>query len=292
MYLIYLIRNQITDKILVGQTKQGKTKRMKQHIYNSSRGCKFLLEASMRKWGDKYFTICTIVDGIKSWKEANRLETLWIKRLDSNNRQVGYNMTSGGEGIRDPDGIVRKKLSEATKRHLGGDPKRNPAYRHDIPTEALLELRKQGVPVEEMARKYNVSISLIYRRFKKLGVPLLPNLLNQDKEISRLYLVEKYTTPEIASQIKASTAKVHKSLVRQGISIRPCGSRPRLANKEEKKCPGCRVVKSMNKYHNNSRNLDGHSTRCIECDNKDSAKYKAKLKAKKATAPSPCLGTA
>jgi len=292
MYLIYLIRNQITDKIHVGQTKQGKPKRMKQHIYDSGRGCRFLLETSMRKWGAEYFTICTIVDGIKSWKEANRLETLWIKLLDSNNRNVGYNMTSGGEGIRDPDGSVRKKLSAATKKHLGGDPKRNPAYRHDVSTEELLELRRQKVPVVNMAEKYGVSSSLIYRRFKKLGVPLIPNLLNQDEEISRLYVVEKYTTTEIASIIKASTAKVHKSLVRQGIPIRPPGSRPRLANKEEKKCPGCDVVKSMDKYHHNSRNLDRRSTRCIECDNKDSAKYKAKVRAKKETDPSPCSKTA
>lgn len=258
---------------------------MKQHIYDSGRGCRFLLETSMRKWGGKYFTICTIVDDIKSWKEANRLETLWIKLLDSNNRTTGYNMTAGGEGIRDPDGSVRKKLSEATKKHLGGDPKRNPAYRHDVPMEEILELRKQRVPVEELAEKYGVSTSLIYRRFKKLGVPLFPNLLNQDEEISRLYLVEKYTTTEISSLIKASTAKVYRSLVRQGVVIRPPGSRPRLANKEEKRCPGCDIVKSMDKYHNNSRNLDKRGTRCIECDNKDSAKYKAKVRTKKAIDP-------
>jgi GIY-YIG catalytic domain len=283
MYLIYLIRNQITDKIHIGQTKQGKPKRMKQHIYDSGRGRRFLLETSMRKWGAKYFTICTLVDGIKSWKEANRLESLWIRLLDSNNRQIGYNMTAGGEGIRDPDGAVRKKLSEATKKHQEGNPKKNPAYRHDVPTEELLRLRYQGVSVEEMARKYEVSSSLIYRRFKKLGVPLIPNLLNQDEEIYNLYVVEKYTTTEIATAIKASVAKIHDSLVRQKVTMRPPGSRPRLADKREKKCPGCGIIKSMDKYHNNSRNLDKRSTRCIECDNKDSAKYKANLRAKKAT---------
>jgi hypothetical protein len=255
---------------------QGEIKRFKQHVGEAKRGCQYLLEKSMRKWGAKYFTICTIVDGIHSWKEANRLETLWIKRLRSNDRSIGYNMTAGGEGIRDPDGSVRKKLSIATKKHLGGDPKRNPAYRHDVPIEDLLEMRRQRVPVEKMAQKYGVSLSLVYRRFKKLGVPTIPNLQNHDAEIAELYLEEGYTTTEVASLIKASPGKVHRSLVRQGIPLRPSGSIPRRALKTEKKCPGCGIVKPMSEYNKNRASSDRHTNRCRDCENKSNREAKKK----------------
>jgi transposase/DNA-directed RNA polymerase subunit RPC12/RpoP len=232
----------------------------------------------MRKWGEKFFTICAIVDGIHSLKEANRLETFWIKKLGSCDRSVGYNLSTGGEGIHDPTGEIRKKLSKATKSFLDGVPEKNPAFRHDVPTEELLEMRRQGLSVAKMAEKFGVSITLVYRRFKKLGVPSVVNLSNIDEEVRRLYVEERYTSTETAKILGVSNSKVYNSLTRQEIKLRPMGSRPRLAIKEKKKCPGCRETKSMSEYHRNSRSTDGHGVRCKECDSKDSKKYKKERK--------------
>jgi hypothetical protein len=206
------------------------------------------------------------------------LETLWIKRLDSKNRKIGYNMTAGGEGIRDPDGIVRKKLSEATKRHQGGDPKRNPAYRHDVPLEEVIAVRERGDEVRDIAKHFGVSDSCIYRRLNKNNIPLTRNTKNQDAEIANLYVKERYTTTEIASLIKASPAKVYNSLVRQEISLRPPGSIPRRALRTEKKCPGCGLTKAVSEYDINRAQSDGHTSRCRDCENKANRARRKKRK--------------
>lgn len=246
----------------------------------------------MRKHGVKYFTICPLVERIESWKEANRLEIFWIKKLRSNDREIGYNLSEGGEGIRDVTGEVAKKLSAATKRYLDGKPENNPAFRHDVSTEEVVSMRVRGDQVKDIAKHFGVSDACIYRRLNKEGIPLTRNTKNQDEEVVRLYAVEKYTTPEISSLLKISTGKAHTALKREGIPLRPPGSRPRLALKTEKNCPGCGETKPTSEYHNNSRNLDGYGTRCKECDNRASAKYKVEIKARKKTAEESYLETA
>jgi group I intron endonuclease len=278
MFVIYLIRNLINGKIYVGQTMQGLSKRMKQHAYEASRRCAYFLERAIAKWGKENFTIESLIEGIDSWQEANRLETYWIKELKSNDRSIGYNLSEGGEGIRDETGEVRRKLSASLKKHYGENPKANPAYRHDVPTDDLLRMHKEGVPIETMAGKYGVSISLIYRRFKKLDVPLSRNMKNLEEDIRRLYCEDKYTTTEIAAILDISPSKAHQSLARQGVESRPAGSRPRLAHKEEKRCPGCGIIKSMSEYNRSKKSLDGHCTRCRGCENTQSRRYKSETK--------------
>ncbi len=217
MYEIYLITNQINEKVYVGQTKQGLTERWRQHVSHSSSDGHTLLDRAINKYGNKFFTICTIVSEIKSWKEANRLEMLWIKRLRSANKNVGYNMTVGGEGVRDPTGEVRRRISATNKRRLA-DPKNHPKYRHDITVDKLLPLYANGFSDREIARQVGVSYGLVYNRLKEAGARKSKEPMPSPEDVRHLYQDENHSLAGIASVLNISQSTAWRYLQDLGIS--------------------------------------------------------------------------
>jgi group I intron endonuclease len=106
-HIIYKITNTENKKIYIGQTKKfyGKTKyginrRLKTHIKNSEKinktnGCP-KLENAIRKYGKEKFKTEQLEDC--SSDDVDDRETYYIELYDSTNRNIGYNIASGGKG--------------------------------------------------------------------------------------------------------------------------------------------------------------------------------------------------
>jgi len=122
--IIYKITNQINGKIYIGKTESSIEKRLKGHHESAKRGSKYYFHSAIRKHGIENF----IIEEIDSAEDSTRLlqlEQFYIKRENSIDPQVGYNMTLGGLGTAGYKHTeeTKKKLSEAKigeKNHMFG----------------------------------------------------------------------------------------------------------------------------------------------------------------------------
>lgn len=94
MYKIYKITNTIDGKSYIGQTTKSLEERLRKHSHPGVG--KYHLNSAIRKYGINNFTIELIEDNISSLNEAFDKEIYYIKLYNTFN--VGYNMTTGGEG--------------------------------------------------------------------------------------------------------------------------------------------------------------------------------------------------
>lgn len=100
---IYLIRNKINNKIYIGQsiniyrrwTEHLRSGQPKKYSIKSSRDSKTPIHLAMQKYGVDNFEI-SILEKCKK-ELLNEKEQYWIKILRSNNKDIGYNITSGGQ---------------------------------------------------------------------------------------------------------------------------------------------------------------------------------------------------
>ncbi len=120
---IYCIKNLINNKIYVGQSvdiftrwRKHKEKLIKGTHENSH------LQNSFNKYGINNFDFCILEQCSK--KELDDKEIYWINKYDSFNN--GYNLTSGGSGIK--DWIPSSEWKEQVKQRVQGE--NNPNYGH------------------------------------------------------------------------------------------------------------------------------------------------------------------
>lgn len=96
---IYKITNLINNKIYIGQSIDIE-KRYKNHIYfsknPSSREYNTPIHAALRYYGENNFKI-EILEKCKK-EELDEREIYYINKFSSNNREIGYNLTNGGDG--------------------------------------------------------------------------------------------------------------------------------------------------------------------------------------------------
>lgn len=109
---IYVIENDVNDKLYVGQTTKSLKKRFKQHCRADS-----LIGRAIRKYGAEHFTIRSL-EKCYSRKHQNEREVYWIATLNSK-APHGYNLTDGSEGTINPAEETREKMSMAKKGHPG-----------------------------------------------------------------------------------------------------------------------------------------------------------------------------
>ena len=108
---IYLIRNNINGKCYIGKTKHDAERgRIPQHL--NGRG-NLLIKKAIAKYGKNAFSYEILYDGII----PELLDSLEINAIKKHNCKVpnGYNLTDGGEGLRNPSLETRQKISVANK---------------------------------------------------------------------------------------------------------------------------------------------------------------------------------
>ena len=95
---IYKITNKINNKIYIGQT-YNKTiyDRFNRHIKEACPKSKSYIDRAISKYGEENF-ICELIDTANSLNELNQKEIYWISYYNSINHNIGYNLTSGGDG--------------------------------------------------------------------------------------------------------------------------------------------------------------------------------------------------
>lgn len=88
--LIYKIKNDINNKLYIGQSINPIEDRMQRHISDSTRLNTHFARA-MRKYGAEHFTIEVVEDGIEDQQVLTKRESYWINYYDS--IKNGYNET-------------------------------------------------------------------------------------------------------------------------------------------------------------------------------------------------------
>ena len=104
---IYKITNLLNNKIYIGQTYSKYNQNTSQIYKRFNKHCKDAEKVGMNvpgaidkaiyKYGCNNFKV-ELVEECNSVKEVNIRERYWISKLNSTNRNIGYNLTKGGEG--------------------------------------------------------------------------------------------------------------------------------------------------------------------------------------------------
>ena len=117
---VYIIYNDVNDKVYIGETLQKISTRFKQHLqmaFREKRKYDTHLFRAMRKYGKEHFFIKELdkvigADRNQVKKEIQKLEVLYVKKYNSFKK--GYNCNSGGgKGARIPSEEIRQKEREA-----------------------------------------------------------------------------------------------------------------------------------------------------------------------------------
>lgn len=109
---IYKITNRINNKIYIGQTTKKVEQRLNKHI--SEAKCEIdgtrpnnYFHNALNKYGAENFII-EIIEEVCSRKELNNKEDYWIKYFNATDKNIGYNLMTGG--------ISGKKSMETLKK--------------------------------------------------------------------------------------------------------------------------------------------------------------------------------
>lgn len=89
---IYITQNLINGKIYIGQSKRDIEE--SKDYYGS--GC--ILNKAIKKYGKENFCKTILVKNINTNQKMNLLEKYYIKLLNSQDREIGYNIADGGTG--------------------------------------------------------------------------------------------------------------------------------------------------------------------------------------------------
>ena len=98
---VYKVTNKENGKIYIGITSQGVTTRWFKHCSDGLYGnSNFPIHNAIRKYGKDNFQVevIEVIENDKGYNFLKEREKYWIKEFDSYNREVGYNLTLGGDG--------------------------------------------------------------------------------------------------------------------------------------------------------------------------------------------------
>jgi group I intron endonuclease len=113
--IIYEIRNIITDRRYIGQTRQKDPQKRRRYHYwtlNKNIHVNEYLQHSWNKYGQSKFEF-NVIDSANSLEELNKKEQQWIEKYRSIN--LSYNMTIGGDVREFTEETLQKLRISSTK---------------------------------------------------------------------------------------------------------------------------------------------------------------------------------
>lgn len=189
---IYIIRNNINDKVYVGQTTRTVEERFKNHLKPSvckQRGT-YKLYNAINKYGKENFYVEMLESNIPV-NELDDKEIYYIEYFDSCDN--GYNTTYGGN--------VRR------------------IYKwEDI--DRIISLFQNGVKAEEIAKEYKVCKGTIFRVIHGSGFYVNGDPSECTKEKLAALVKQGYTNQEIADILQMKPWTVQRRLQKYGIKRR------------------------------------------------------------------------
>jgi hypothetical protein len=168
---IYKITNTINGKIYIGKNSTSKQNYM---------GSGSVLNEAKLKYGIENFQKDIIEDNIKDLETLNEREIYWIKYYNSQDRNIGYNVTDGGDGNTgkwNGDKLTQNHKSNISKAMLG---------REITWKEKLSESRKKSEAVKKIieSEEWRSKISNSLKGIKKTESHIenvKNSMLNSDK---------------------------------------------------------------------------------------------------------------
>lgn len=204
---IYLISNDINNKLYIGQTMQTLNKRFNGHCCysKSDRSSNMYIKRAIHKYGKGKFHIKLIEECPINL--LNEREKYWINHYDSYN--TGYNLTLGGQSS---NYFSLHRLEDTI------DIKKFEQY--------IIEFKPL---VGEVISHFGISKCSVYNLIKRLNNPnLILNSYNHrkaksiddidSKELKKLYL-EGWSIQDLVKKYKIRKNKISKFLKEQGIKI-------------------------------------------------------------------------
>lgn len=236
MGYIYKITNIINGKLYIGQTRKTIEERFKAHIKNARRHVNRYLYDAMNKYGYDNF-VPSLIEECDDILLDER-EIYWIQLYNTTDKNIGYNMTSGGGGgdtwTNNPHKAeTSKKISEHNKgRHffspefhkkiveLAREKNTIKVDENDLKTDI-----KNFMSIEDICKKYNISRRTFYHKCKQM-FGMTPTELRGDRlthsntlkihlDINQIntYLKENKTLKEMATLLNVSEETVRKTIV-------------------------------------------------------------------------------
>ena len=138
MYKIYMYTNMITGLIYIGQTSQTLEERAQLNGSNYKTCPRFWQAIQHDGWEN--FVPEILKDNIKTADSANYWEEYYIRLYNSTNKNIGYNIMSGGNNHEMP-AELRERISQAAKERYK-DPTKNPMYGKKHSEESLRKMRE------------------------------------------------------------------------------------------------------------------------------------------------------
>lgn len=94
-YYVYSFTNEINGKVYIGKT-DNIDRRFR--VHKSANGDCPLFHNAIKKYGISSFKL-DVVDSFDTEEQAFNAEKMLIEKLKTNNRDFGYNLTEGGDGM-------------------------------------------------------------------------------------------------------------------------------------------------------------------------------------------------
>lgn len=153
MYCVYLFQHKQNNKIYVGRTKNFQ-ERLGSHVRTakSIRAHKTYFHKALNKYGLESFNYF-VIEEFEIFQECCEAESFWIAYFESNKKDIGYNLSAGGEtniGVI-PTLETRKKLSLANKGKHSGPLKKE--------TKLKISLTKKRLGSNRGERNWNTSLT-------------------------------------------------------------------------------------------------------------------------------------
>lgn len=236
MGYIYKITNSINGKLYIGQTRKTIKERFQVHIKNAQKHINRYLYDAMNKYGYDNFIPSLIEECEDSLLDER--EIYWIAFYNTTDKNIGYNMTIGGDGgdtwTNNPHKKeTSKKISENNKgKHKISSELReklniaskevNTIY---VDKNALEEDIKNFMSIEDICKKYNISRKTFYNKCKEFfnatPTELRGNRLTHtntqkiylDINQINIYLEENKTLKEMADLLGVSEETVRRAIV-------------------------------------------------------------------------------
>jgi len=122
-YVIYLHKNKINGMVYIGQTSQIPPSKRWDNGYGYRRNKKFF--SAIQKYGWNNFEHIILKENL-TLDEANYYEQFYISQYQSNKREKGYNLTSGGKNYKPSEETIEKlKQSHLGYKHTEEQKKKN-----------------------------------------------------------------------------------------------------------------------------------------------------------------------